>query len=232
MPAQPSSSAPSGDGRSALLVGATGLVGGHVLEALLADPGYGRVRVLARRPTGRSRPKLEERVLDFDRLAERADDVAGDDVFCCLGTTLRTAGSREAFRRVDFDYVARVAGLAAANGARRFLLVSAAGADAGSRVFYNRVKGEAERAVRALPFATVVLLRPSLLLGDRTEHRRWEEAAKRVMPALGPLFVGPLRRWRPVQARDVAAAMVRLAASAAPGVRVVESEEIPALARA
>lgn len=211
---------------TALLLGATGLVGGHVLDQLLADPAYRRVTVLGRRPLARMDPKLDQRTADFDRLDEHAISFAVDHVFCCLGTTIAAAGSQEAFRRVDHDYVVESARLAAEHGARRYLLVTAAGANARSRIFYNRVKGQAEDAVRALPLESVVILRPSLLLGEREQERRSEALAQRVMPALNRVMVGPLRRYRPIQAATVARAMVRLAREAPGGVRVVESDEI------
>jgi uncharacterized protein YbjT (DUF2867 family) len=216
-------------GRVALLVGATGLVGGHCLDLLLGDASYARVIALTRRPLARTHAKLDARVVDFDRLGETAGDVAADDVFCCLGTTIRAAGSQEAFRRVDFAYPVETARLAAANGARRFLIVTAMGANARSRIFYNRVKGEVEAAVRAMAFESVVILRPSLLLGERAERRAGEETGKRVMSVVGPLLVGPLRKYRGIEGGTVARAMVRLAKVAGPGVCIVESDEIARL---
>lgn len=216
-------------GRTALLLGATGLVGGHCLELLLGDGTWERVTVVARRPSGRSHPRLREVVADFDRLDQAADAFAADDVFCCLGTTIRKTGSQDAFRRVDHEYVVRSAELAREQGAKRFLLVTAMGADPGSRVFYNRVKGEAERDVTALPFEGVALLRPSLILGDRAERRTAEALAQKAAPILSPLLVGPLRRYRAIPAPTVARAMVRLAKERFAGVRVVENDEIAAL---
>ncbi len=218
--------APSAGPVSALLLGATGLVGGQVLDLLLDDPAYSRVVVLGRRPVDRRHSKLRQHVADLGRLDEHAAHFAVDDVFCCLGTTIRAAGSQQAFRRVDHDYVVGAARVAAAAGARRYLLVTAAGADAGSRIFYNRVKGEAEAGVRARPFEGVVILRPSLILGPRAERRPAEALAQRVAPALNVLMVGPLRRYRAVEARTVARVMVRLAKERPRGVRIVESEEI------
>jgi len=216
-------------GRTAAVLGATGLVGGHCLELLLRDGEWSRVTVLARRALRRVHPRLAERVADFDRLDEHADAFEVDDVFCCLGTTIKQAGSQEAFRRVDHDYVLRSAQLAHERGARRFLLVSALGADAGSRVFYNRVKGEAERDVLALAFEGVALLRPSLLLGRRSEHRAGEAFAQMAAPIVSPLLVGPLRKYRAIPAAAVARAMVRLAKERVTGVRVVENDEIATL---
>lgn len=220
------STTPSAGSASALLLGATGLVGGHVLDLLLDDPAYGRVVVLGRRPVDRLHPKLVQQVADLGRLDEHAALFAVDDVFCCLGTTIRAAGSQEAFRRVDHDFVVDSARVAAAAGARRYLLVTAAGADSGSRFFYNRVKGDAESGMRAQPFEGVVILRPSLILGPRPERRPAEALAQRIAPALGVLMAGPLRRYRAVRAEAVARAMVRLAKERPRGVRIVENEEI------
>src|SRR2546422_227594 len=134
--------------RTALLAGATGLVGGHVLRLLLADESYQKITVLSRRGLPVTSPKLQQRLIDFDHLAD-LDVPRVDDVFCCLGTTIKKAGSQEAFRKVDFGYVEALARIAARAGAKQFLLVSAIGADAKSRVFYSRVKGETEAAGEA-----------------------------------------------------------------------------------
>jgi uncharacterized protein YbjT (DUF2867 family) len=219
-------SVPPAGSASALLLGATGLVGGNVLDLLLNDPAYGRVVVLGRRPVDGQHPKLEQQVADLGRLDEHAGVFAVDDVFCCLGTTIRAAGSQEAFRRVDHDYVVGSARVAAAAGARRYLLVTAAGVDSRSRFFYNRVKGDAEAGVRAQPFDGVVILRPSLILGPRAERRTGEALAQRVAPALNAVLIGPLRRYRAIEAGVIARAMVRLAKERPRGVRIVENEEI------
>ena len=207
---------------TALLVGASGLVGRECLRLLLADPAYERVVVLARREmTGATGAggRLVSRIVDFERLAEHEDVPAVDHVFCALGTTMRQAGSRERFYRVDHDYPVEVARLARAAGARHFALVSAMGADPKSRIFYNRVKGEAERDVAALGWPGLTVVRPSLLLGERAERRLGEEVGKRLA------FLAP-RKWKPIAARKVAAAMVRAAKEGRPGVRVIESGEM------
>jgi uncharacterized protein YbjT (DUF2867 family) len=217
---------PPAGSASALLLGATGLVGGNVLDLLLDDPVYGRVVVLGRRAIDRTHAKLEQHVIDLERLEEHAGLFAVDDVFCCLGTTIRAAGSQQAFRRVDHDYVVASARAAAAAGARRYLLVTAAGADSASRFFYNRVKGDAEAGVSAQKFEGVVILRPSLILGPRAERRTAEAIFQRLAPALGAVMVGPLARYRAVDAKAVARAMVRLAKERPRGVRMVENDEI------
>jgi len=225
--AEPGLSTP---GRTALLLGATGLVGGQLLDLLLESPRYTRVRVLGRSHFARRHRKLETHRIDFDRLEEHAPLLRADDVFCCLGTTISKAGSQEAFRRVDYGYVVEAAQVASDAGAEQFLVVSAVGADPSSRVFYNRVKGEMEAAVKRLPFRALWILRPALLLGDRQEFRLGERIAELVTRPLALFFFGRFRRYRPVHARDVAAAMVRLAAEEGTG-GVVESEQIPPIAR-
>ena len=203
--------------RTALVLGGTGLVGGHVLRLLARDGRWGRVVTLGRRPMEPVSHRHEDHVVDVDRLADRADLFRCDDLFCCLGTTMRAAGSKEAFRRVDVELPAEAARLARAGGAAQALLVSALGADARSRVFYSRAKGEAEDAYRDVGFESLALVRPSLLTGDRDEVRRGERAAEAVLGAVGPALVGPLRRLRPTPAADVGRALVAIAAAAPPG---------------
>ncbi len=225
-----STAGPAASRRTALLLGATGLIGGHCLNYLLNDDTYGRVVALLRRPLEREHPQLEQQVIDFDRLQEFRELLRAQDVFCCLGSTMRKAGSQEAFRRVDYDYPVAVARAALENGAEQFLIVTSLGADPRSRIFYNRVKGEVEEAVKPLPFERIVILRPSLLLGERAELRRGERLAEPVARALTPLLRGPLRKYRPIEARSVAAAMVGLGREGGRGITVVESDRIAAYA--
>jgi uncharacterized protein YbjT (DUF2867 family) len=191
------------------------VVGRQVVEQLLADRDVSLVHVLVRRPTGRTHERLVEFVTDFDDLARFAERnpqmLSVDAVFCCLGTTLKAAGSRAAFEKVDYEYVKQVAELAAARQVPRFLLISAVGAHPSSPAFYSRVKGRVEQAVSALPFKSLHILRPSLLLGERQEHRPGEAIAQKLAPLLTPLLQGPFSKYRPVQADAVAAEMVRLA---------------------
>jgi uncharacterized protein YbjT (DUF2867 family) len=207
-------------GLRVLLVGATGLIGGHCLTKLLTDDDIGHVTVLTRRALERTHPKLTVHLVDFDHLRDRAEAITADAVLCCLGTTHRIAGSPEAFAKVDHIYIAELARLAAARGVSRFLLVSAVGADPGSPVFYNRIKGRAEAAVSELPFKAVHILRPSLLLGDRPEPRPVEDWSKPFAPIWSLFLWGPLSRYRPIAAETVAARMVELAKSAQEGVHI------------
>ena len=203
--------------RTLVLLGATGLVGGLALPLFVQDPRWTRVVTLGRRPMPLAGPSHAHHVVDFDALDAHADFFTCDDLVSCLGTTIKDAGSQAAFRRVDLELPVEAARLAHAQGARQMLAVSALGADAGSRVFYNRVKGEAEDALRAVGFETLHLLRPSLLTGDRDEPRPGERLGELVLGAATPLLIGPLRPLRPTPALAVARALARLAADPAPG---------------
>ena len=214
--------------RTALIAGASGLVGGHLLQRLLAEPAYAHVAALGRRPLALTHPKLTQHVIDFDRVREAANFPRVDDVFCCLGTTIKKAGSQDAFYEVDFLYVHELARTALAYGATQFLLVSSLGANPHSRIFYSRVKGEVEEAVSRLSYRTVHIFRPSLLLGERAERRLGEGVGIAVSRVVSPLMVGPLRKYRPIAADAVAAAMVRAALGGKPGVIIHEGAELGA----
>lgn len=215
--------------RTALVAGGSGLVGGVCLRMLLAQPGYGRVLSLGRRELPIRDPLLEQRTVDFGVLNAVDDLPPVNDVYCCLGTTLRRAGSREGFRAVDLGYVRAVAELGLRCGAKQFLLVSALGADPASRFFYCRVKGEAERAVTALGYLGTQIFRPALLIGTRPEFRPAERLAVAAVRAISPLLQGRLRRYRPVAAGQVAAAMVWVALQDAAGRNIFESDVIAGL---
>ena len=209
--------------RTALLLGASGLIGSFLLRRLLDSPAYARVLVWARRPLETSHPKLAVEIVDFAKLEERR--VQAEDVFCCLGTTIKQAGTQEAFRRVDHDYPVALARAAARDGATRFLVVSALGANSRSGVFYNRVKGDMEAAVKAAGIPKTSIFRPSLLSGPRAEERMGE----RIGLVVGNLFGPLLGKYRPIHGELVATAMLKAALQDLPG-RTYESNEIRALA--
>lgn len=209
--------------RTALIAGATGLTGGHLLSALLEGGQYGKVHALVRKAALAAHPRLDQLNVDLAHLP-RLPRV--DDAFCCLGTTLRKAGSQAAFRMVDFDYVVNFAQAARAAGARRFLVVSAIGADAKSAVFYSRVKGETEDALRNIGFDALHLFRPSFLVGERQESRAGERLGIAAFSLAAPLMLGALRKYRPVDASVVAAAMLKAAQSNATGVVMHDSAQI------
>jgi uncharacterized protein YbjT (DUF2867 family) len=208
-----------------LVAGASGLVGRALVGRMLADGAGPGVVAVVRRPLGLASPRLSEVVADFGRL--EALKVPGvRTAFCALGTTMAKAGSEAGFWAVDFDAVVAFARLARRAGAARFLLVSSLGADPRSRVFYSRVKGEAEEAVKAVGFEGVALFRPSLLLGEREESRPAERVAAAASSVLSWAMAGPLARFKPVPASSVAAAMLAVSGGVLEGVRVVENDEI------
>lgn len=216
---------------SALVVGASGLVGTSLLSELTGDSSYSQVIVVTRRSLPLSHMKIRQEVVDFESLDPSADFWKTDDVFCCLGTTIRKAGSRAAFRKVDYSYPLAVATVSRRMGSDQFLLVSAVGADSESRIFYNRTKGEVERDLRSLMYPSLVILRPSLLLGHRQEFRAGEHIAALFMKPIAPLFIGPAAKYRPVAASTVARAMVATAKRSVPGTTVIESPMIHQIAR-
>lgn len=206
-----------------MLLGATGLVGGQALGLLLDDPRCTALVAPSRRPLPVTAPKLDNPVLDFEHLPGTAPWWAVDAVICALGSTMAQAGSRDAFKRIDHDYPLTFAGQAHAHGAGTFVLNSAAGAEAGSRFFYNRVKGALELDLRALGYPSLTLVRPGLIGGERSEHRPGEQFAAKVLGALAPVLP---RSWRINPAKNIAAAMVAAALEPVPGVRTVEADRL------
>ncbi len=214
------------EGLTALVAGASGLVGGECLRRLTGSPDYARVVVVTRRDLGnRARhPKVRQVVTEFPRLGAVRAELAADHVFCALGTTIRKAGSQAKFREVDHDYPLRLANLALEAGATHFSIVSALGASRSSPFFYSRVKGEVEDALRRMGWPSLAIFRPSVIAGERAESRPLERLGEHLLrfaPAI----------WRPVAAAEIAAAMVAVALESPPGVTVVESRDIPAHAR-
>ncbi|QJD85931.1 NAD(P)H-binding protein [Cohnella herbarum] len=213
--------------KTAIVAGSTGLIGSHILSQLLADARYGKVIALSRKALPISHPKLQIVAVTLDSLSDVAPTLIADDWFCALGTTIRQAGSQEAFRKVDYDYPLALGKQAAASGAEQFLLVSAIGASSASSIFYSRVKGEVERDLCQLGLPKLHVFRPSLLLGERTEHRRVEKLWGVLMKGLNPLLLGRFRKYRAIQAADVATAMIRAAnRPGKPGVHLYEGKQM------
>ncbi|OMD23209.1 oxidoreductase [Paenibacillus odorifer] len=213
--------------RIALVLGATGLVGKAVTEELLNREGWGEVRVLVRTPLALEHPKLKQIVVDWESLAEYSDSFEGvHSIFCCLGTTIKKAGSQEQFERVDLDYPLAAAAIARDNGVKQFLVVSSMGADAKSRNFYSRTKGRAEEALSKIGFQGLHLFRPSLLLGHRKEFRLGERVAARLMKALEFVMVGKAAKYRAIPGVTVARAMVNIASADTHGLHIYTNEVI------
>jgi uncharacterized protein YbjT (DUF2867 family) len=216
--------------RSAVVLGSTGLVGGCLLRMLAARPGLERVVAIGRRPSGAASSRVArvtEVVADLGVPATYRDHLDVDCVFCALGTTIKKAGSEAAFRQVDYEYPLAVARAAVERGARRYVIVTAVGADPKSRIFYNRVKGELEESLKELHFAGGLrVLHPSILLGDRAEARPGEGVAASVMKATAGLFVFGLAKYRAISAEEVARAMMAAATADGKGTVVYEGKSL------
>ena len=213
--------------RKALIVGSTGLIGGYCLDALINDPNYAEVIALVRKPLPKKHRKLSEIIIKFDNLEHELANAQAHDVFCCLGTTIKKAGSQDAFREIDLTLVITVAEFMRQQGAEQFLVISALGADKDSTVFYNRVKGEMESALKELGYPYLHIIRPSLLLGTREEFRLGEKIATLLTPLFKPFLWGSLKKYRPVEAESVAQFMVKIGGQKRrPGVHIYESNMI------
>jgi uncharacterized protein YbjT (DUF2867 family) len=222
---------PEQSAKVALVAGGSGLVGSQLLRVLAAAPDYVRVLAISRRPLSFDQPRIANRVTRFEALEQELRNVRCDDAYCCLGTTLRAAGSEAAFRAVDHDLVLAFARLARQAGAQRLVVVSAAGADPAARYHYLRVKGETENALEALQFPALEILQPALLLGSRREWRPLESVGRLLAPLVNPLLHGRLAAWRAIDAAKVAAAMLMVARRNRRGVHRYSVRDIELLAR-
>ena len=220
-----------GDARIVLLAGASGLTGSRTLEALLEAPDIGRVIAASRRPLGLEHSRLANRIVKFEAIEAQLKGVACEAALCCLGTTIRQAGSRERFHAVDVDTVSAFARAARTAGARRFVVISSVGANPDSRNFYLRTKGEMERELEGLGFESLDILQPSMLLGWRAEMRPLEMLGMAFMPLVNPLLGGKYQIYRGIAARTVGQAMLGATRSGRRGVQRYTYAGIEALAR-
>jgi len=221
--------------RTALVAGATGLVGGELVKLLLANDAYERVVVLVRKEIGLRHAKLEQAVINFDELDQLPiERFAGADVFCALGTTIKKAGSQDNFRLVDYTYPMVLGRLAKQYGAKAFLIITAMNSDERSLFFYSRVKGEVERDLAKLGLPQLHIFRPSLITGERQEHRTGEQFAAKLSAGLPFLFAGPMARYKPNPATDIAKAMLltALAEAIEPSPHIISPGDIAKLAAA
>jgi uncharacterized protein YbjT (DUF2867 family) len=214
--------------RKALIVGATGLIGGYCLQTLFDDPIYSEVTALTRKTLLVGHRKLKEAITPFDKSLERTvATVNAQDIYCCLGTTIKKAGSQDAFKKVDFSLVVRIAELMKKQGAEQFIVISAIGASKDSKVFYSRIKGEMEEALKGLSYQCLRIIRPSLLLGPRKEFRFGERISIMMSPFWKLFLFGSLKKYRPIQAEHVARFMVKVAhEQPVSGIHVYDSDMI------
>lgn len=191
----------------AIVIGATGLVGGQLVNQLLEEDKIGKVILFLRRNSGKSHLKLEEYVVDFDHMDSFKELIKADVVFSCMGTTLKTAGSKDAQWKIDYTYQYEMAKYAKKNGVETFVLVSSSNASSKSKIFYSRMKGELEEAIKALNFPNLHIFQPSVLVGERTEKRSGEESGAKMIRVLAKL-IPPMRKWRPIKGEEVARGML------------------------
>jgi uncharacterized protein YbjT (DUF2867 family) len=196
--------------RTALVFGSTGLIGNLLVEELVGSGKYSAIKTFVRQPTGISEPKVEEIVMDFSVPEATSTKITGNDLFICLGTTIKKAGSIMNMEKVDRDLPVSIAEIASKNGVRKIAVVSSIGARAGSGNYYLRIKGEMEDRILDMNYDNIAIIRPSMLLGERNERRVGEFVGKVVMKTVSPLLAGKLKRYRAIHGRDVARAMISI----------------------
>lgn len=212
--------------KTALIIGSTGLIGSQLLQLLLESDYYSTVITFVKRDVGIQYPKLKQHIIDFDKPESYQDLVEGDDFFCTIGTTINKAGSKEAFRKVDFEYPEQFAKIAEEKKIKQFLIISSLGADATSSNFYLKTKGEIENFLKTSALEKVSILRPSLLLGNRTEFRLGEKVGAFFMKAFSFMFVGNLKKYKPIESAKVAKALFAIAQQNNKGFTIYESDLI------
>jgi len=213
----------------AIIAGATGLIGSSLLQQLLDHPDYTKVTAIVRNEMALQHPKLRQLVVDFDRLENHQEDIKGDVVFCALGTTKNKTPDQAQYRKIDYQYPLDIAFIAHQNGASQYHLVSALGANANSSIFYSKLKGEVERDLKTIPFRGIHIYRPSLLDGDRKEHRSAEGIMIGLMRFLNPLLIGGLKKYRSIKIEKVASAMLKQSLIPVAGIFTYDSDEIERL---
>lgn len=212
--------------KTALIIGSTGLIGSHLLDLLLESQEYDKVITFVKRDSGIQHPKLKQHIIDFDKPETYKELVVGDDFFCSIGTTIKKAGSQNAFRKVDFEYPKQFASLAQQNKVKQFLIITSLGADANSSNFYLKTKGEIQDFLKNCAFESISILQPSLLLGNRTEFRLGEKMGVYFMKLFSFLFIGNLKKYKAIQSEAVAKAMFIIAQKNYKGFQIIESDSI------
>ncbi len=212
--------------RKALIIGATGLTGSKLLDLLLQCPEYDKVVAFTKRPLSFTHEKLEQHIIDFDNLNAIKHLIKGDDFFCTIGTTIKKAGSQEAFKKVDYTYPRAFALLAQENNVGQFLIITSIGANENSKNFYLRTKGQIEAFLRQVPFKSVAVLQPSLLLGNRGEFRLAEKMGAAISKVLSFFLVCRLKKYKPIKSDVVAQAMINIALQNHKGFRIYPSDQI------
>ena len=212
--------------KTALVIGSTGLIGSQLVDILLESEHYQKVVIFVKRESGKSHPKLEQHIINFDAPETYQHLVKGDDLFCTIGTTIKKAGGQSAFRKVDYEYPIAFSKIAKTNKIKQFLIVSSLGANKDSNNFYLKTKGEIQDFLKDCDFKSVAVLQPSLLLGNRTEFRLGEKVGAFFMKMLPFLFIGSLKKYKPIEGKTVAKALLKIAQKNNKGFKIYESNVI------
>lgn len=212
--------------KTALVIGSTGLIGSQLVDILLKSEHYQKVIIFVKRESGKSHPKLEQHIINFDAPETYQHLVKGDDLFCTIGTTIKKAGSQSAFRKLDYEYPIAFSKIAKTNNIKQFLIVSSLGANKDSNNFYLKTKGEMEAELAKANFETTVIVRPSLLLGQRSEFRLGEKIGAFFSKGFSFLLLGGLKKYRPIESSTVARALYLLTQSNLKGYTIYESDEL------
>jgi uncharacterized protein YbjT (DUF2867 family) len=212
--------------KTALVAGGTGLVGAYLVDYLIESKDYYEVKVIIRKGSEYHKSQVTLIEVDYDQLFDFGNFMHADVVFCCLGTTMKKAGTREQFYKVDFTYPFELAKISRENGSKQFNIITAMGANSKSMVFYNKVKGEIENAISNLNIDNINIFRPSLLLGERNVQRVGEQAGTILAKIINPFLVGKLKKYRAIRAEIVAEAMVTVSLENQKGIRIIQSDAI------
>jgi uncharacterized protein YbjT (DUF2867 family) len=199
--------------KTAIILGATGLTGGLILQELIQDPRYGKIKLFSRNKVAVKNKKIEEHLVDLLNLVQYKEHFRADEVYCCIGTTKSKTPDEETYKKIDYGIPVNAARIAREQGIKNYLVISALGADENSKMFYNRTKGEMERDVLAQNIENTYLFQPALIAGDREEQRVFENLAKKAMKVLNYVMVGPLKKYRSIHPLTIAKAMVIVANS-------------------
>jgi len=209
-----------------LVAGASGLIGNELISLLLENKNIGKVIALIRTPLSITHPKLIQIKTDFDRLENYTQEILGDALYCCIGTTKNKTPDIKDYYKIDHDFPVNLATIASNNNVEQFHLISALGANSKSKIFYNRLKGETEEDIKKLNFKSIHIYQPSLLTGKRQESRPLEKIAVRVMKILNPLVIGNLKKYRSIKATTIAGAMINQTLKQIEGIHTYSSQEI------
>jgi uncharacterized protein YbjT (DUF2867 family) len=213
--------------KTAIIAGATGLVGSQLLNNLLESNYYDNIIALVRKELPLQSAKLIQVIIDYNNIQLIADNLKGDDVFCCLGTTIKKAGSQDEFYKVDYQYCLNIAIETYKNGASNFYLISSLGANANSKIFYNSVKGKLENAIKNIGFNSFFIFRPSILLGNRNEFRLGEKIMQILMKSITKIMVGSMKKYAAIESKQVAKAMYWIAiTNNKTGTHIISNEQM------